>query len=315
LIIGVPFERNVPMSFGKMHIGEVDTDAALVGRLLAGQFPQWADFPIELVHSAGTDNALYRLGDDMVVRLPRIHGAAGQVDKEHRWLPRFAARLPLAVPVPLAKGAPGEGYPWHWSVYRWLEGESATIEPIADTRQAATELARFIAALQRIDPTGGPPAGPHNSFRGVPLAARDAATRTAISTLHGTLDAPAATAAWDAALQAPAWHDPPVWIHGDLQAGNLLTLNGRLRAVIDFGCLGVGDPACDLIVAWNLLSAEARDVFRAVLQVDDATWARGRGWALSVGLIALPYYETTNPALAEISRYAIDEVLAVHEAG
>ena len=301
------------MPADKMHADEVDTDASLVGRLLGAQFPRWADLSIEPVRSAATDNALYRLGGDMVVRLPRIRGAAGQVDKEHRWLPRFAPHLPLSIPVPLAKGTPGEGYPWHWSVYRWLEGENATIERIADPRQAATELARFITALQRIDTTGGPPPGEHNFFRGVPLATRDTQTRAAIASLHDTLDADAATAAWEAALRAPAWDGPPAWIHGDLQSGNLLAREGRLNAVIDFGGLGVGDPACDLMVAWNLLSAETRGVFRAALPVDDATWSRGRGWALSVGLIALPYYRRTNPALAGISAHAIDEALADHE--
>jgi len=298
------------MSVGKMHVDEVDTNVSLVVRLLTAQFPQWADLPIEPVHSAGTDNALYRLGDDMVVRLPRIHWATGQADKEHQWLPRLAPFLPLAIPVPLAKGKPGEGYPWHWSVYRWLEGENATIERIANPRQAATDLAQFIAALQRIDATGGPPPGQHNSFRGEPLAMRDTRTRDAIAILRGTFDADAMTAVWNAAIEAPAWHGPPVWLHGDLQSGNLLAVQGRLNAVIDFGCLGVGDPACDVMVAWLYLSAETRDVFRAVLQVDDATWARGRGWALSVGLIALPYYQSTNPVLAGIARRAIDEALA-----
>ncbi len=299
----------------KMHAEEVGTDVSLVGRLLAAQFPRWADLPIDPVHSAGTENAIYRLGDDMAVRLPRLQRAAGQVEKEHRWLPRLAPLLPLAIPVPLAKGTPGEGYPWHWSVTRWLDGEDATAERIADPRQAATELGRFVAALQRIDPAGGPPPGEHNFFRGVPLAARDSPTRAAIASLRATLDADAATAAWEAALEAPAWHGPPVWIHGDLQPGNLLAHQGRLSAVIDFGGLGVGDPACDLAVAWNLLPAGSRDVFRAALPFDDATWARGRGWALSFGLIALPYYRTTNPVLTGISRYAIDQALADHEHG
>jgi aminoglycoside phosphotransferase (APT) family kinase protein len=301
------------MAVGKMHGNEVDSDVALAGRLIVVQFPQWSNLAIEPVDSAGTDNALYRLGDDLVIRLPRIPGAAAQVDKEHRWLSRLAPLLPLAIPVPLAKGAPGEGYPWHWSVYHWLDGECATIERIADPRHAATELARFIAALQRIDPAGGPAPGPHNSYRGVPLVTRDRATRAAISALRGTLDTVAITEAWDAALQMPASPDPPVWIHGDLQSGNLLAVHGRLSAVIDFGCLAVGDPACDLIVAWNLLTADAREVFRMSLQVDNATWSRGRGWALSVGLIALPYYQTTNPVLAAISEYTIDEVLSDFE--
>jgi len=224
-----------------------------------------------------------------------------------------APHLPLTIPVPLAKGPPGEGCPWHWSIYRWLEGENATIERIVDPGQAARDLAHFITSLQQIDPMHGPPPGSHNSFRGEPLALRDSETRAAIATLHSTLDADAATAAWEAALQAPAWDGPPVWIHGDLQSGNLLVERGRLSAVIDFGCLGVGDPACDVMTAWLFLSAETRDLFRAAMPVDDATWARGRGWALSVGLIALPYYQSTNPVLAGIARRAIAEVLADHE--
>jgi aminoglycoside phosphotransferase (APT) family kinase protein len=298
------------MSTGKMHADELDIDGSLVGRLLAAQFPEWADLPVEPVHSAGTDNAIYRLGDDMAVRLPRIPGATDQVEKEHQWLPRLAPLLPLSIPVPLAKGMPAEGYPLHWSIYRWLEGESAASKPIADPHQAATELARFVACLQRIDPAGGPPPGAHNFFRGEPLAMRHAETRTAIATLHNTLDAGAAVAAWEAALQAPAWNGPAVWLHGDLHPTNLLVKRGRLSAVIDFGGLGVGDPACDLMVAWTILSADTREVFRAALPVDDSAWARGRGWALSVGLIALPYYRDTNPVLAGIARRTIDEVLA-----
>ncbi len=300
------------MSSGKMHIDEVDIDAALVRRLLTAQFPQWADLPIAPVRSAGTDNAIYRVGSDMAVRFPRIEGATGQADKERQWLPRLAPRLPLAIPVPLAKGTPGDGYPWQWSVYRWLKGENATNERIADPAQAARDLAHFITVLQRIDPTDGPSPRSHNSFRGLPLATRDVETRAAIASLDSILDTGAVSAAWDTALQSPAWSGPPVWIHGDLSPLNLLVQHGRLSAVIDFGCMGVGDPACDLQVAWNLLSAQTRDVFRAALVVDDATWARGRGWALSVGLIALPYYQSTNPVLAGIARRAIDEVLADH---
>jgi aminoglycoside phosphotransferase (APT) family kinase protein len=261
------------------------------------------------VPSAGTDNALYRLGRDMVVRLPRIDWAVGQVEKEQRWLPKLAQHLPLAIPVPLAKGVPGEGYPWHWSVYRWLDGENAALERLADVRQTAVTLAHFITALQQIDPSNGPPLGEHNSGRGVPLAERDGQTRQAIAALAGVIDTEAATAAWETALETPAWSGPPVWLHGDLQSGNLLAVDGVLTAVIDFGCLGVGDPACDLMVAWNLFSGEARRAFRAALAVDEATWARGRGWALSVGLIALPYYQHTNPVLANIARFAIHEVL------
>lgn len=293
-----------------MHADEVDTDASLVRRLLKGQFPQWADLPIQRIESAGTDNAIYRLGDDMAVRLPRIHWAIEQVDKEHRWLPRIAPLLPLAIPDPLAKGAPGEGYPWDWSIQRWLEGENATVEAPADLCQAATGLAKFIIALQRIDPTGGPPAG-----RGVPLVLRDAAMRAAIAEVRGLLDADAVTAAWEAALEAPEWDRPPVWVHGDLLPGNLLVERGRLSAVIDFGGLGVGDPACDLMIAWSLFSGESREVFRAALGVDNATWVRGRGHALSQAIIFIPYYLDTNPAGVRIARRVVDEVLAEHKDG
>ncbi len=293
------------MPAGRMHAGEVATEVSLVRRLLAGQFPQWADRPIEPVPSAGTDNALYRRGDDMVVRLPRIHWAVKDVEKEHEWLPRLAPLLPVAIPVPLGRGEPAEGYPWFWSVYRWRDGENPAVDRIADHGFLATELAQFVAALHRIDPTGGPPAG-----RGVPLREQDAPTRAAIGALHGMIDTAVVAAAWDAALQVPAWSRPPVWVHGDLSPGNLLIVDGRFSAVIDFGCLGVGDPACDLIVAWNLLPDDTRNVFRAALRVDDATWERGRGWALSIALIQLPYYHATNPVLAANARHVIHEVLA-----
>ncbi|KQL49614.1 hypothetical protein AN963_07770 [Brevibacillus choshinensis] len=289
---------------------EIKLDLSLVKRLIAGQFPQWVDLPIKPVESAGTDNVIYRLGEDMTVRLPRVEWAIGQVEKEQRWLPKLASLLPLPIPSPLAMGMPADGYPWHWSVYRWVEGKNATIGRIDDPGQTATALAQFISALQRIDPTGGPPPGPHNSHRGVPLAMRDAPVRAAIANLHNTIDTQAATLAWEAALQAPEWHGSAVWLHGDLHPGNLLVKQGRLCAVIDFGTLGVGDPACDLMVAWTLLSTDTRNAFRLALPVDEATWERGRGWALSFGLIAFAYYLSTNPVLARISRHAIDEVLA-----
>jgi aminoglycoside phosphotransferase (APT) family kinase protein len=292
-----------------MDIGEMAADTALVRRLLAAQFPRWADLPIEPVPSAGTDNALYRLGKQMVIRLPRVDWAMEMVEKEQRWLPALAPHLPLPVPVPLVQGAPAEGYPWHWSVYRWLGGENATVARIADPRGTALELAGFIAALQRIDPAGGPPPGPHNVRRGQPLALRDAEMQTWIARLAGVLDDGALTAAWEAALRAPAWEGPPVWIHGDLHPANLLVERGRLSAVIDFGCLGVGDPACDLMIAWAMLTADNRAVFRAALRVDDATWARGRGWALTwVG--ALVQHRTIHPVLSGIAWRAIAEVLA-----
>jgi aminoglycoside phosphotransferase (APT) family kinase protein len=289
-----------------MHADEVDTDEELVRRLLAAQFPRWAELPVERFESAGTDHAIYRLGDDMAVRLPRIAGAAESMEKEQRWLPILAPLLPLAVPVPLAMGMPAEGYPWRWSVNRWLEGEPARLDRFDDPRRAATDLAHFVAALQRIDATDeGCPAGD----RGVSLATRDRSTRAAIAALEGVLETDELTTAWETALRAPAWRGPPVWTHGDLLPGNLLVARGRLRAVIDFGVMGIGDPACDVIAGWTLFSGGSREAFRAALPVDAATWDRGCGWALSIALIALPYYRDTNPEFAGIAQWTIDQVL------
>lgn len=289
----------------KMHADEAHTDVDLVRRLLEAQFPDWAMLPIERVSSSGTDNALYRLGDDMVVRLPRVEWATGGVDKDFQWLPRLAPLLPVSVPAPLARGKPAEGYPWEWGVYTWLEGENPTVGAVADPGSLAGDLVHFLRAFRRIDLSGGPA-----SRRGAPLVSQDDWTRAALVGLEGMIDTEAATAAWDAALNTPAWAGPPMWIHGDLLPGNLLLQDGRLSAVIDFAIVGVGDPACDLIVAWAALPGATRDHFRAELEVDEDTWARGRGWALSIALVALPYYKDTNPAFAGIARHAIREVLA-----
>ncbi|MEV2249462.1 aminoglycoside phosphotransferase family protein [Streptomyces sp. NPDC050147] len=293
----------------KMHAHEADIDTDLVRRLLAARFPDWAHLAVEPVDSNGTVNAIYRLGDDMAVRLPRVEGGVGDVEREVLLLPRLAPSLPVAIPAPLGKGEPAEGFPWPWYVYRWLDGENPVVGGLAEPGLFAADLAEFVTALRRVDPADAPAA-----YRGGPLARRDAATREAIALLHGVIDTDAATAAWDAALRAPRWDGPPVWVHADLQPGNLLTAGGRLSGVIDFGCMGLGEPAVDLITAWSLLTADAREGFRAAVDVDDATWARGRGWALSIALIELPYYRTRNATIARIARHVIDEVLADHAA-
>lgn len=297
------------MAARNMHADEIHTDESLVRRLVAAQFPRWAGLPIAPVPSAGTDNAIYRLGDDMSVRLPRIHWATGQIAKERAWLPRLAPHLPLQIPEQIAIGAPGEGYPYEWAIYRWLDGESGMAAHLADPRQAARDLAQFIRALQRIDPASGPLAAEHN-LRGAPLATRDAATRQAIAAMGALINADAAIAVWEDALRAPEWDRAPVWFHGDLLPGNLLFVRGRLRAVIDFSGLGVGDPAPDLMCAWGLFSGASREAFRAALLVDDATWARGRGHALSQAVIFVPYYLDTNPLGVASAMRQIAEVLA-----
>jgi aminoglycoside phosphotransferase (APT) family kinase protein len=286
-----------------MHADEVPTDVALVRRLVAAQFPEWAALVLEPVTSSGTDNALYRLGDDMVVRLPRIHWAVAGEDRQREWLPRLTPLLPVEVPALLGIGEPAQGYPWSWSVYRWLDGANPCVGDITDPA-LASDLAQLVLSFHRIDLIG-PAAG-----RGMPLETRDEETRAALAALEGTIDTEAPTAAWQAALCVPVWSGRPVWIHGDLLPGNLLLRGGRLKGVIDFGCVGVGDPACDLIAAWGVVPAGARADFRDELGVDDDTWARGRGWALSIGLIALPYYMDTNAAFADVARHLIGEVLA-----
>ncbi len=295
----------------KMHADEVDIDEVLVRRLLSAEFPQWSDLPIERVEPGGTDNVIYRLGGGMAVRLPRRQHNAARLETERHWLPMLAPRLPLAIPTPLAIGVPAEGYPFSWSVYSWLDGEPATLERLVDPEQTAGDLAGFIVALRAIDATGGPIPGPENAWRGAPLAVRDTPMRAAIETLRDEIAAGAVTARWQEALDAPAWLAAPVWLHGDLDSRNLLVRDGRLSAVIDFGCLGVGDPACDVMVAWKLLPAAQRGAFRAALSVDDATWTRARGWVLSQALIALAYYTLeTNEVLVLEARRWLAEVLA-----
>ncbi|MFG3660503.1 aminoglycoside phosphotransferase family protein [Streptomyces sp. NPDC047706] len=288
-----------------MHADEVDLDAPLVRRLIAGQFPQWAELPVRRLESSGTENAMFRLGGDLVVRLPRRPGAVGDVRHELTWLPELGPRLPVATPRPAGRGEPDAEFPFPWSVYRWLEGRNPVAGRLDEPERLAEDLAEFVTALRRVDAGNGPP-----NLRGVPLATRDEPTRAAVAQLVGRVDTAAVTALWEEALRAPAYTGAPVWAHGDLSPGNVLVREGRLSGVIDFGLVGVGDPAVDLIVAWNLLPAGARETFRRAVGADAAAWARGRGWALSISLIQLPYYWETNPLLAANSRHVIGEVLA-----
>jgi aminoglycoside phosphotransferase (APT) family kinase protein len=290
----------------KMHADELETDVGLVRCLLAAQFPDWAPLPIEPVQPRGTDNALYRLGDELVARLPRIHWAVGGVAKDMQWLPLLAPLLPVAIPVPVAKGEPAEGYPWEWGVYPWLEGETLTVDGVSDAELLATDLARFVKTLQHVPLTGGP-----HASRGAPLAERDDATRDSIAALRGAIDTDAVTAVWDEALAAPEWRGPRLWVHGDLDPRNLLVQHGRMSAVIDWGGLGTGDPACDVAAAWKVTPPATRDLFRTELSVDDATWARSRGWTVMQCVNALSYYTLeTNAVLVHETRRWLAELLA-----
>jgi aminoglycoside phosphotransferase (APT) family kinase protein len=285
-------------------------DAALVRRLIAAQFPEWAGLAVRPVEPGGWDNRTFRLGDHMLARLPSGSAYVAQVEKEHRWLPELAPHLPLPIPVPLAKGAPDDAYPWPWSVYRWLEGSPAATERIADLDRFARSLAGFLVALHRVDATGGPPAGQHNFHRGGRLAVYNVETRAALAALRGRIDTAAAEAVWTAALGS-RWQGPPVWVHGDVASGNLLVANGHLCAVIDFGCSAVGDPACDLVIAWTLFSGGSREAFRTALSLDADTWSRARGWALWKALITAAGHDG-NQRDSEKAWQVIDELLSDH---
>jgi aminoglycoside phosphotransferase (APT) family kinase protein len=242
---------------------------------VATQFPQWKDLSIRAVAVGGWDNMTFHLGEHMLVRMPSAVQYTFQVEKEHQWLPILAPLLPLEIPEPLALGEPAEGYPWKWSIYRWLEGKTAASGSIADLCDFAGSLAELLIALERIDATDGPLPGPHNFYRGGTLMTYDSETRQAIAALKGKIDTKTAIEVWEAGL-ATTWQNPPVWVHGDISAGNLLVQDGRLSAVIDFGQLGIGDPACDLAITWTLFKGESRDIFRTMLSLDADTWARGR---------------------------------------
>lgn len=288
----------------KMHAGEVDIDGELIERLVAAQFPRLADLPIKAVQSTGTVNALYRLGDHLCARLPRLHSWVQDLEKEVTWLPRLAPRLSLRVPEPVAQGHPARGYPFPWAIYRWIEGHPYGDDLVSDESQAAAALAQFVIEMRRVDPGGAPRGGRR------PLRELDAATRLAITAAQRVIDSEAAAAAWASALEAPAWDGTPVWIHTDLLRPNLLVDGGRLCAVIDFGGVGVGDPAADVIAAWSVFSQTGRARFRGALEVDDGTWNRARGYALHQAVLIIPYYSETNPGFVALAKRTVEEVLA-----
>jgi aminoglycoside phosphotransferase (APT) family kinase protein len=288
----------------KMHDGEADIDAGLVRRLVAAQFPALAGLPVTAFRPTGTVNAIYRLGDGLYARLPRMARWARVLEQEAHWLPRLAGRLPLQIPEPVALGHPGQGYPFGWAIYRWIEGQPYAGER-ADERQAARDLARFVTELRRIDTADAPRAGRR------PLRELDAGTRAGIEEAGRDIDRDAVLAAWELALEAPAWDGAaPAWIHADLLPPNLLAGGGRLRAVIDFGAAGAGDPAADLIAGWSVFGPAGREVFRDALGAGDGDWDRTRGVALHQAVMIIPYYRVTNPGMAALGRRTVGQVLA-----
>jgi aminoglycoside phosphotransferase (APT) family kinase protein len=269
-----------------MHEDELEIDEALVRELLAEQFPKWAELPLRRAEPSGTDNAVFRLGDGLSARLPRRDGPKRPGSRELEWLPKLAPVLPIAIPVPVAQGRPGRGYPWFWEIHTWVDGEPAGVEEI-DAVQAARDLAGLVGALQRVSPDGAP------QGRGVTMREREIGFRYWLDRYAGD---PRVAAEWQRAMTALEWDGPPVWHHGDLDVRNWVVRDGRISGVIDWGTMGVGDPAADVMVAWKLHSAAARDAFRVALPTDDATWERARGWALSQAVAALAYYTPENNA-------------------
>lgn len=288
---------------------EVDIDAALVRALVAEQVPEHAGLAV-VEAAAGWDNAIFRLGDELLVRLPRRALAVPLVEHEQRWLPTIAPKLPLPIPVPVYAGRPGHGYPWPWSIGPWLPGDRAAVVPPANLKDAATALGRFLAALHEPAPTDAP----ENLYRGGPLSDRAAPTAMRIEQLDGMIDRTTVTECWEQLMGTPRWAGPPIWLHGDLHPSNVLVDEGKVSAIIDFGDITSGDPATDLSIGWMLFAPPDRAVFRqAAGPVDDDTWTRARGWALSLALTYLAS-SAADPIMYAESLRTIDAVLTDHRA-
>ena len=290
----------------RLHADQIDTSVSLVHRLVAEQFPQWADLTVRRVEECGTDHHLFRLGSDLVARLPIIGWAVDQARSDERWLPVLAPHLPVALPVPLAVGEPGHGYPFPWAVVPWIPGTP----PDAGTDRVALakDLAEFVRALHAVDASDGP--AKTGTQRGTPLAPLDRGVREGLATSVALADiADRVLAVWEDAVAAPAYDGPPVWIHGDLMAGNLLVQDGRLSAVIDWGGLGTGDPAPDLCPAYWLFDGDVRAEYVASVGYDDATLRRARGWIIAPAVSGVDYYAETFPAMAAAGLSSIEAVL------
>ncbi len=287
-----------------LHDDELRIDNSLVRSLLATRSPAYAELPLRRLEATGSTNALFRLGDDLLVRMPRQPGGTRTIEKEQRWLPFVAAALSVAVPEIVDVGEPGFGYPERWSVVRWLDGVVPDVPApgIAPRQALAEDLAAVVLALRGLEVPAAAIEDPAlRWYRGRPLAGMDASTRVAITESRSIagleLDLDACTEVWDRAMRLPGVDEvvEPRWHHADLLAENLLVRDGRLAGVLDFGGLAVGDPTVDLVAAWELLDPTAREIFRQSVGVDEATWLRGRAWALALGLMTFPYYWSTMP--------------------
>lgn len=304
------FQQSLMMPLTQKKSGRVEITLSLVSDLIAEQFPQWSHLPLRPVEVSGWDNRTFRLGEEMSIRLPSGPRYALQVQKEQKWLPVLAPHLSFPIPEPLAQGKPSTNYPWNWSIYRWIKGGSANTLTFDDSHLnlLALNLAQFLNELHKIDVRGGPLPGLHNYWRGDHLSVYDADTTATIAQLRGIIDERKAMAVWEKAIKSK-WSKDPVWIHGDFASGNILVKDNRLTAVIDFGCMCMGDPACDLVIAWTFFSNESRKIFKSHLCLDPDTWARAGGWALWKATFELAgIKDKTNPTALKQQKI-IDEIL------
>lgn len=293
-------------------MAEQQPSLSIARRLIDAQCPQWRALELSAVSSAGTDNALFRLGCDWVVRLPTVARAAEHASKEARWLPTFQGELPLKVPVPEFLGRASEAFDRAWSVVPWIKGQDLRAAVDLNLVDVATRLGECLGAVHGLPTEGAPPAGEQNNGRGLPLATRDHWVQQAIEALDNqALIEPAPVLdLWQRCLDCPTSSREPRWVHGDPNAGNLIASDGKLAALIDWGLMGVGDPAVDLLAGWYLFDADARPVFRSTMGIDDGVWLRGAGWALSMALIAWPYYLDRNPTVTAESELVVARLLA-----
>lgn len=276
----------------------ITINADLVKKLIKEQFPQWSNLDIKPVKNGGNDNRTFHLGEELSVRLPSEEAYSYQVEKEQKWLPILAEKLSFTIPTPIAKGVANEDYPWSWSIYKWLEGETLSYKKIDGLSQFAKDLGTFLNEFQAIDASEGPLAGQHNFYRGGSLLIYDKESRNSIENNKNSFDLHILNEIWDLALDSK-WVSNPVWVHGDIAPGNILVKDGKLSAVIDFGILGVGDPSCDAAIAWTFFDETSRGEFKKVLNIDGGTWNRARGWALWKALITYDAYKDTVKIMAD----------------
>src|SRR3990167_181520 len=297
-----------------MKQNKFDVSVSLIKNLIFEQFSQWKNLPIKEVEVQGWDNRTFRLGSEMLIRMPSAECYAVKVEKEQKWLPILAKHLSIKIPEPIAMGKPSKDYPWNWSIYKWIEGKSANTLNVneKDLENIAKQVDQFLNELHKIDTAGAPSPGKHNFYRGGDLSVYDKETRSAIEKLKTFISAENVLKVWEKALGS-AWNKNPIWIHGDLSAGNILIQNNRLVGIIDFGGTAVGDPACDLVIAWTFLKNKSRKIFKANVNLDNDTWTRARGWALWKAVITLDSLKYKTSLEAFEQKNIIEEIISKHE--